>query len=145
MDLLNAKIIHKTLGVGSVTEFNGKYLTVEFATKTSRFVYPDAFLTFIKAEDAGLQSAIIAEIEAARKAEEERERKRLEYERAEQAKQRKLEEQIIAVLNVIRPYLNNDLRAEIFLLTEELLMLSCLSWIIQFLMCLRSVCSIEIE
>jgi len=86
MDLLNAKIIHKTLGVGSVTEFNGKYLTVEFATKTSKFVYPDAFLTFIKAEDAGLQSAIIAEIEAARKAEEERKKAEEEARKLEEAR-----------------------------------------------------------
>ena len=74
MNLLNARIIHKALGAGTVTAFDGKYLTVAFSTKTSKFVYPDAFQTFIKAEDPVLQSAIIAEIEAAQKAEEDKKR-----------------------------------------------------------------------
>jgi len=90
MNLLNARIIHKALGAGTVTAFDGKYLTVAFSTKTSKFVYPDAFQTFIKAEDPALQSAIIAEIEAAQKAEEDR--KRAEEEARKQEEARRLAE-----------------------------------------------------
>ena len=86
MDLLNVKIIHKALGKGTVTAFDGKYLTVEFACKTSKFVYPDAFLTFIKAEDSDIQTAIIAEMEAAKKAEEDRKKAEEEARRQEEAR-----------------------------------------------------------
>ena len=90
MDLTNAKIIHKALGKGTVSSFDGKYLTVEFTSKTSKFIYPDAFLTFIRAEDGDIQTAIIAEIEAAKKAEEDR--KRAEEEARKQEEARRLAE-----------------------------------------------------
>lgn len=59
---------HKTLGTGTVTKFDGKYLTVTFAQKVSTFQYPTAFTTFIQAADPADHSAILLEIEEAKAA-----------------------------------------------------------------------------
>ena len=56
---------HKTLGAGTVTKFDGKYLTVTFENKVSMFQYPSAFTTFIQAADPADQAAILQEIEDA--------------------------------------------------------------------------------
>ena len=49
MDLLNTKVKHAVFGVGTVTEADDKNVTIQFATKKSKFVYPDAFKKFIQA------------------------------------------------------------------------------------------------
>lgn len=88
MELIGLKVKHAVFGAGVITEMEGNYITVEFASKTTKFVYPDAIEKFIKAEDSMLQQAITDEInnakaaaeqkrqaeEAARKAAEERRR-----------------------------------------------------------------------
>lgn len=64
MELIGLNVFHLMFGSGVVTEQVGNYLTVEFAAKTTRFVYPDSFEKYIKAEDDAIQAAIIAEINA---------------------------------------------------------------------------------
>lgn len=71
MDLLNLKVKHKVFGEGIITKISGNYLTVKFAAKESKFVYPDSFEKFIVADDASVQEAIIAEINVAKQAVEE--------------------------------------------------------------------------
>jgi len=68
MDLLNIKVKHAVFGVGTVTEFDSKYITVQFADKSSKFVYPDAFEKFIKAENSAVQEAIMNAFAAAKQA-----------------------------------------------------------------------------
>lgn len=58
MDITNLKVNHNVFGVGTVTEFDGNYFTVQFATKTSKFVYPDAFEKFIVVEDPSVLSMV---------------------------------------------------------------------------------------
>ncbi|MFT9076574.1 hypothetical protein [Ethanoligenens sp.] len=72
MDLLNIKVKHTVFGVGTVTEVDDKYITVQFAAKSSKFAYPDAFEKFIKAENSAIQETILNDIVVARRAEEER-------------------------------------------------------------------------
>lgn len=86
MSMIGLKVIHKTLGIGTIIEHKNSYITVEFETKTSGFVYPDAFEKFLTLENAEGQHNIANEIqkkkaeteekkhveEAARKAEQER-------------------------------------------------------------------------
>lgn len=36
-------VTHKSLGHGTITEFDGKYITIRFPVKTSKFIAPDAF------------------------------------------------------------------------------------------------------
>lgn len=85
-DLLDLKVKHKVFGTGVITGVSGNYLTIKFAVKESKFVYPDAFEKFIVADDASIQAEIMEEIndiklaaeaqcqaaEIARKAEEDR-------------------------------------------------------------------------
>lgn len=73
MDLIGITVKHNTWGLGTVTEFDGEHLAVEFPIVVKRFVYPDAFERFLKAEREDIQAAIIEEI---KKATEETEQKR---------------------------------------------------------------------
>lgn len=72
MDLLNIKVQHTSLGVGTVIDFDSSYITVQFASKASKFMYPGAFDKFLKAEDPSVQESIMAKIIAAKQAEEEK-------------------------------------------------------------------------
>lgn len=88
MELIGLKVKHTVFGAGVITKMEGNYITVEFAVKTTKFVYPDAFEKYIKAEDPAVQQTIVDSIidakaeaeqkrqaeEAARKAAEERRR-----------------------------------------------------------------------
>lgn len=61
-DLLNLNVKHKVFGIGVITEASGNHLTIKFATRESKFVYPDAFEKFIIADDASVQAEIMEEI-----------------------------------------------------------------------------------
>jgi len=82
MDLTGIKVKHSVFGIGEIKACAGNYLTIEFPSKTSKFIYPDAFEKFIKAEDAEVQAAIIKEINDAKAA---AEQKRLAEEAARKA------------------------------------------------------------
>lgn len=86
MDLLNKKVKHAIFGVGTVTEFSDKYITIQFAEKTSKFVYPDAFEKFLKAEDSAVHEVILNNIAAAKQAEEEKHQEELAARKAEEDK-----------------------------------------------------------
>lgn len=86
MDLLDAKVKHTSFGAGIVTEVDEKYVTVQFASKSSKFPYPDAFEKFIKAEDSDIQEAILNYIAVTRRAEEERHQAELANRKAEEAR-----------------------------------------------------------
>lgn len=77
MDLSNVKVKHKTFGIGTIIEFDNKYLTVQFEGKISKFVYPDAFEKFIEAEDPKIQKIIITNIISKKHSEEEKRRAEL--------------------------------------------------------------------
>ena len=65
-ELLNTKVIHKMLGEGIITEAGDNYVSVKFASKVSRFIFPIAFEKFITAENSDIQDMIIEEINRAR-------------------------------------------------------------------------------
>ena len=54
-ELLNTKVIHKMLGEGIITEAGDNYVSVKFASKVSRFIFPIAFEKFITAENSDIQ------------------------------------------------------------------------------------------
>ena len=66
MDLLGFKVKHKVFGVGEIVEYKDNYITVAFPGKTTKFVYPNAFETFIKAVDDNVQEFIVSEIKKAK-------------------------------------------------------------------------------
>lgn len=68
MDLKNQHVTHKTLGSGVIISQDDKYITVEFASKTSKFPYPnpDTFGKFLSLEDTSIQAAVLKEAEDAR-------------------------------------------------------------------------------
>ena len=65
VDLLNKQIKHTgALGVGTVTEQDDKYITVQFASKVSKFAYPAAFEKFLVPVDQKVADTIKSELEA---------------------------------------------------------------------------------
>lgn len=86
MDLLGTKVKHKAFGTGTVTEIDTQYITIAFAAKTTKFLFPSCFENFVKAEDESVQSAIDkmiadAKVAAEQKKQEEVARKAAEEQR----------------------------------------------------------------
>lgn len=96
MELIGLKVKHTVFGVGTITEKDGNYITVEFAVKTTKFVYPDAFEKFIKADEPSVQQAITDEINDAKAAAEQKRQ-------AEEAARKAAEEQRRVAVAVAAP------------------------------------------
>ena len=71
-----------SLGVGTVTAFDGKNITVEFSTKTLKLPYPDAFAKTLTAQDPAVQEEAKQLLQA--KAQEEETAKKQRQEEMEQ-------------------------------------------------------------
>ena len=67
--MIGAKVKHKIFGTGTITSIYEKTLLVEFAAGEKKFLYPDAFESFITAEDLEIQRRMIKEIQDKRDAE----------------------------------------------------------------------------
>ena len=96
MELIGLKVKHAVFGIGVITDTEGNYITVEFAAKITKFVYPDAFEKYIKAEDSVAQQAIADEINDAKAAYEQRRQ-------AEEAARKSAEEQRRTAIAVAAP------------------------------------------
>ena len=81
---------HKTFGTGTVTKFDGTFLTVDFGGKVTMFQYPLVFTSFIQAVDPADQAAILQEIEDAKTA------ALAKQKAAEAAKQAEINKQVTA-------------------------------------------------
>lgn len=65
VDLINKMVKHTgKLGIGTVIGQDEKYITVQFVSKISKFVYPTAFAKFLIIEDQDIADEIKAEINA---------------------------------------------------------------------------------
>lgn len=95
-DLLDLKVKHKVFGIGVITGVSGNYLTIKFAAKESKFVYPDAFEKFIVADDASIQAKIVEEINNAKLIAEEQ-RQAAEAARNAEEERRKAERQVAPI------------------------------------------------
>jgi len=82
MNLIGIKVKHKAFGAGTVTDLDARYITIAFESKTTKFLFPDCFENFIKAEDESIQSVIYKTIADAKIA---AEQKRQEEEAARKA------------------------------------------------------------
>lgn len=58
MELLNLKINHKVFGTGTIISTSNNTFVVQFISKTSKFIFPDAFENFLTCEDQTLQAQI---------------------------------------------------------------------------------------
>ena len=68
--MIGKKVKHAMLGIGTITEAHNDYIIVDFGTRTSKFVYPDAFEKYLVAEDDSLQKVAIQKIKEKKEAEE---------------------------------------------------------------------------
>ena len=100
--MVGVKVKHSAFGTGTITEYLNNYIIVEFPSKTCKFVYPDAFEKFIKAEDESVQSSIINAIQADKAA---MEKKRVEEELARKAEaERKAEQEVAQRAQIAKKY-----------------------------------------
>lgn len=60
--MIGLKVKHSTLGVGEITAKDDNYVTVAFSSKTTKFLYPDAFERFLVAVDPKEQNKILQSI-----------------------------------------------------------------------------------
>lgn len=67
--MIGAKVKHKIFGTGTITSIDKPYIFIEFAIGEKKFLYPDAFESFITAEDPEIQRRMIKEIQDKRDAE----------------------------------------------------------------------------
>ena len=47
MDLVNKQVTHKIFGKGRVVEYNDLYIQIDFPSGNKKFVFPDAFGTYL--------------------------------------------------------------------------------------------------
>lgn len=81
MQLIKQKVVHKAFGEGTIIDQSGENIIVKFSDRESKFIFPDAFIKFIKCTDQTLQAEIeLAYEEKVKKAREASERKQLERE-----------------------------------------------------------------
>ena len=66
INLVNQKVKHFKLGIGTVVEQTATYIVVQFENKTSKFIFPDAFKKFLNLDDTETQKEIISNIAAAK-------------------------------------------------------------------------------
>lgn len=67
VDLLNKQVKHSgAFGIGTVTEQDEKYITIQFTSKVSKFAYPDTFEKYLVAMDSADAEALKKEIEEAK-------------------------------------------------------------------------------
>ena len=64
----NLEVKHKSFGDGTVIEYDGKYMSVKFASAVKKFVYPDAFENFLSLADGAYNADIANDIAASKKA-----------------------------------------------------------------------------
>ena len=92
MNLVNEKVIHNTFGQGNVLNYDDSYIKINFESGTKRFIFPDAFGTYITLVNETAASVIRKKL---RKQEEKRKKEalRLKKERALQEKRQQVLEQ----------------------------------------------------
>ena len=80
-NLINEKVLHKTLGEGTVVAVDEEVITVQFARKTSKFTFPAAFDKFLTAQNPAAASIIqdmLGDIKAAEAKAKEAQKARIE-------------------------------------------------------------------
>ena len=85
-NLINEKVLHKTLGEGTVVAVDEEVITVQFARKTSKFTFPAAVDKFLTAQNhaaASIIQDILGDIKAAEAKAKEAQKARIEQRLAE--------------------------------------------------------------
>src|SRR5699024_4784515 len=82
--LINKKVTHKVFGEGNIIEQDDSIITIDFDKDLKKFVYPDAFQSFITLNDEKI-AEVFEEVFSKRMKEEEARQERLEEERRQRA------------------------------------------------------------
>lgn len=77
MDLVNEQVTHKVFGIGKVVKHNGSYVKIDFPSGHKKFVFPDAFGTYLTLTDPKTVNSFKKFLQEKKKAREEKEKQRL--------------------------------------------------------------------
>ena len=83
-DLIDKQVVHKIFGKGRVVKFRDSYIGINFPSGNKKFVFPDAFGTYLTLTDQKM-----AKMVQKKKKECEEEKQRLKELRALQSKKRR--------------------------------------------------------
>src|SRR5699024_3104383 len=100
VNLINEEITHKVFGEGNIVDQDASIITIDFNEDTKKFVYPDAFGSFITLNDRNTAKSLkqvlskreMKEEALEKKREEEKERQALEQQRREKLKNLRIHE-----------------------------------------------------
>lgn len=100
MNLIDQEVTHKVFGEGNIVDHNETIVTIDFEEDTKKFLYPDAFRTFITLNDKEIAKSLkkvfikreIEEKAINKRLEEEREQRAIEQRRRELLKNHKIHE-----------------------------------------------------
>jgi len=100
VNLINEAITHKVFGKGNIVEQDATFITINFNEDIKKFVYPDAFESFITLNDQDtaktlekvISKRVIKEEALEKQREEEKEQLELERQRKEKMKNHKIHE-----------------------------------------------------
>lgn len=117
MNLINEKVTHDVFGKGKIVNQAESIITIDFNEDVRRFVYPDAFESFVSLKDEDIAKSLkkfitdqrIEEAALEKKREEEREQEALEQERLKQLENHKIHESSQVVF-----WLNEDEQEQVF-------------------------------
>lgn len=76
MDLVNKQVMHKVFGIGKVVKCNDSFVKIDFPVGKKKFVFPDAFETFLTLTDPKTANSVGKIVQEKKKAYQE-EQKRL--------------------------------------------------------------------
>ena len=93
MNLIDETVTHKVFGEGQIVEQDDKTITVDFEEDVKKFVYPDAFKTFIMLQDRDLSERLEETLTKMRAEEKIREKKK-----AKEREQKIIQQQLRARL-----------------------------------------------
>ncbi len=57
--VMGQNVYHDLFGKGKVVSCSNIYITVAFGNENKSFMFPDSFLTFLKAENESLQKELV--------------------------------------------------------------------------------------
>lgn len=75
--MIGKRVVHISFGVGTIIRFDKRYITVDFGTKQSEFIFPDAFEKYLSTDDDDIKT-ILAHKELESKSKKEKTLNRIE-------------------------------------------------------------------
>lgn len=99
MNYIGETVVHKTLGTGKVIDQSGNKITVKFAEKEAKFVFPDCFESILTFSDSGIQESVEDKLQEKNEEKRKIEKAEAEKKETERYQRRKLTERYVSIFD----------------------------------------------